>query len=157
MPSLDRKLLGMSKQVVSKREIAREYLDAAIEFYLTGTNLFCAIHLAGAAEELLGKHLPEDQRIFTSAWKAEKQLLSETRRTVSDDEARKSVNECKNQIKHMENSDNSSVTIDPMFEAEFHIGEALVNFYNLRLPESPAIRNFEDHRNRKYRSLLSPL
>ena len=86
MPSLDRKLLGMSKQVVSKREIAREYLDAAIEFYLTGTNLFCAIHLAGAAEELLGKHLPEDQRIFTSAWKAEKQLLSETRPTVSDDE-----------------------------------------------------------------------
>ena len=31
--------------VVPKREIAREFLDAAIEFYLAGTNLICAVHL----------------------------------------------------------------------------------------------------------------
>ena len=48
--------------VVPKREIAREYLDAAIEFYLVGTNFICAIHLAGAAEELLGKQLPRNAR-----------------------------------------------------------------------------------------------
>ena len=63
----------MTEQVVPKLEIACEYLDAAIEFYLACTNSFCVIHLAAAAEELLGKHLREDQRIFTFAWKAEKQ------------------------------------------------------------------------------------
>jgi hypothetical protein len=57
---------------VSKLTIAGEYLDAAIEFFLARTNYFCAIHLSAAAEELLGPHLPEDQRIFTFAWKAEK-------------------------------------------------------------------------------------
>jgi hypothetical protein len=144
-----------NERVVSKREIACEYLDAAIEFYLTGTNLFCAIHLAGAAEELLGKHLSEDRRIFTFAWRAEKALRSETRPT-SDEEARKSVTEWKNRIKHMDNSNDATVRVDPMAAAEFHIRLALTNFYNLNLPETPAIRKFEDHQSRRLRGLLGP-
>jgi hypothetical protein len=145
-----------NKVVVSKREIAREFLDAAIEFYLEGTNLICAIHLAGAAEELLGKHLPEDQRTFTFAWKAQKQLMSESGAIVSDMEARKSVTEWKNQIKHMDGGDDATVTFEfgPMAAAEFHIRNALTNFYNLNLPESPAIRKFEDHQSRKYGTML---
>jgi hypothetical protein len=143
----------MSEQVVSKREIACEYLDAAIEFYLACTNLFCAIHLAAAAEELLGKQVPEDQRIFTFAWKAEKALKSETGPSVSDTEARKSVNELKNRIKHMDNRGDATVTIDPMLEAEFYIEHALINFYKLNLPKSSAIWKFEDHQNRKYSSI----
>jgi hypothetical protein len=144
----------VSGQVVPKYEIAREYLDAAIEFYLTGTNLFCAVHLAGAAEELLGKHLPEDKRIFPFACKAEKQLLSETRPDVSDGEARKSVTEWKNQVKHMNNSDDATVTIDPLLVAEFYIQHALTNFYNMGLPDTLAIRKFDDYQSRKYSPLL---
>ena len=60
------------------RSLAK-YVDAAIEFYLAGRNLFCAIHLAAAAEELLGKHLPEKDRISTFAWKAER--FSKRKRT----------------------------------------------------------------------------
>ena len=68
----------MTEVDVLKLEIASEYLEAAIGFFLAGTNYFCAIHLSAAAEELFGAHLPEGQRIFTSAWKAEKALMSET-------------------------------------------------------------------------------
>jgi hypothetical protein len=145
-----------NEQVVSKREIACEYLDTAIEFYLARTNLFCAIHLAGAAEELLGRHLPEDRRISTLAQKAEKALKSKPGTTISDADAIRSVNEWKNQIKHMDNSDDATVTVDPMAAAEFHIRLALTNFNNLSLPETPAIRKFEDHQSRRLRALLEP-
>jgi hypothetical protein len=67
----------MTGREISKLEIAREYLDAAIEFFLAQTNFFGAILLAAAAEELFGAHLPEGQRISTLAWKAEKALKSE--------------------------------------------------------------------------------
>lgn len=84
----------MTERDVSKLEIALEYLDAAIEFFLAGTNFFCAIHLAAAAEELFGAHLPESQRIFMLAWKAEKALKSEADSIPIDAaaRARKSVN-----------------------------------------------------------------
>ena len=59
----------MTEAVYSKIDIAREYLDAAIEFFLAGDNFFCVIHLAAAAEELFGAHLPESQRISTLAGK----------------------------------------------------------------------------------------
>ena len=98
--------------VVPKREIAREFLDAAIEFYLAGTNFICAVHLASAAEELLCGYLeeespndPEKQRISTFAWKAEKALKTKPGVAISDAEARKSVSRWKNQIKHMKNRD----------------------------------------------------
>ena len=93
--------------------------------------MFCAIHLAAAAEELLGKHLPEKDRIFTSAWRAEKALKSEKHPAVSDKDARKSVNELKNRIKHMGNGDDETVLIDPKLEALFYIEHAWINFNKL--------------------------
>jgi hypothetical protein len=92
----------VTERKVSKLEIAHEYLDAAIEFFLARTNFFCAIHLAAAAEEVFGAHLPGSQRISTSAWKAERALKSETGRVPTDKEARKSVNKWKNEVKHIE-------------------------------------------------------
>ncbi len=142
----------MTGREVAKLEVALEYLDAAIEFFLAGRNFFCAIHLSAAAEELLGAHLPESQRIFTYAWKAEKALLSETADAeVTTAEARKSVNEWKNEVKHMNDSTSRTVTIDPAFAAEHHIEQALVNFYKLSLRKSPAIWKFEEYQNRKIR------
>jgi hypothetical protein len=133
-----------SVQPVSKREIACEYLDAAVEFYLAETNLFCAIHLAAAAEELLGKLLPEEDRIFTLAWKAERYFKAEKNPTVTDKAARKSVNESKNRIKHMDNSEDETVLIDPKLEARFYIEHAWINFSKLGLRESHSIRRFHE-------------
>jgi hypothetical protein len=139
----------MVEAVYSKLDIAREYLDAAIEFYLTQSNFFCAIHLAAAAEELLGAHLSEPQRISTLAYKAEKALKSESGQTVSDKVARVSINEWKNEVKHMADGTNKTMSIDPAFAAEFHIEQALINFYNFGLQKSPAVWKFEDHKTRR--------
>jgi len=155
---------AMTELKVSKLEIAREYLDAAIEFFLERTKFFCAINLAAAAEELLGAHLPKSQRIFTLAWKAERALKSETGTVptdkAADKAARESVNKRKNEIKHMDDGTCRTVTIDPEFMAEHHIEQALVNFdklrlrksYKLKLPKSAAIRKFEAHQSRKVRA-----
>ena len=137
----------MTELEVSKLEIAGEYLDAAIEFFMTRTNYFSAIHLAAAAEELFGAHLPESQRIFTLAWKAEKALKSETESVPSDAAARKSVNEWKNDVKHMNDDTCRTITIDPAFAAEHHIEQALLNFYKLNLRKSAAVWKFEDYQN----------
>jgi hypothetical protein len=134
--------------VYSKLDIAREYLDTAIEFFLAGERFFCVIHLAAAAEELFSVHLPECQRISTLAWKAEKALKSQTGPILSDKAARKSVNQWKNEVKHMNDGTTRTLKIDPVFAAEHHIEHALINFYKLRLRKSAAIWKFEDHQNR---------
>jgi hypothetical protein len=138
----------MAEAVYSKLDIAREYLDAAIEFLLAQNNFFCSIHLAAAAEELFGAHLPECQRISTLAWKAEKGLKSESGQTASDAAARKSVNEWKNEVKHMADGTSLVLKIDPAFAARYHIEQALNNFYKLGLEKSAAIWKFEDHQKR---------
>jgi hypothetical protein len=139
----------LTDREISKLEIAREYLDSAIEFFLGCTNFFCAIHLAAAAEELLGAHLPVSERIFASAWRAEKALKSETEPTPPDRAARASVNEWKNEVKHMNDPAYRTVLIDPAFAAEHHIEHALSNFYKLNLQKSAAVWKFEDHQNSK--------
>jgi hypothetical protein len=138
----------MTEVEVPLLEIAREYLDAAIEFFLKRTKFFCAIHLAGAAGELFDGHLRESEQFFTAAWKAEKALMSETGTVPSDAEARQSVNKWKNEVKHM-NDGARRRTINPEFAAECLIEKALVSFYKLKLQKSPAIWKFEDHQNRK--------
>jgi len=139
----------MTEIEVPMLEIAREYLDAAIEFFLERAKFFCAIHLAGAAGELFDAHLPETEQSFPVAWKAEKALMSETGPIPSNAEARQSVNKWKNEIKHMDEGTCRTVTIDPEFAAECLIEKALVSFYKLKLQKSPAIWKFEDHQNRK--------
>ena len=139
----------MTELEVSKLEIAGEYLDAAIEFFLARKNYFSVIHLAAAAEELFGAHLPESERISTFAWKAEKALRSETGSTPSDAEARRGVNEWKNAVKHKNDGASPTIKIDPAFAAEHHIGHALINLYKLNLRKSAAVWNFEDYQNSK--------
>jgi hypothetical protein len=137
----------VTEREVSKLEIAKEYLDAAIEFFMARKGYFSAIHLAAAAEELFGAHLHESQRIFTSAWRAEKALMAETGAVPSDAAARKSVNEWKNNVKHMNDGTSPTIRIDPAFAAEHHIEQALVNFYKLNLRKSAAVWRFEDYQN----------
>ena len=64
----------MAKSVFKKLSIACEYLDMAMQLYIEERNYFCAIHLAGAAEELFGKHLPEHERTHTIVRNAQQAL-----------------------------------------------------------------------------------
>jgi hypothetical protein len=73
----------------------------------------------------------------------------ETGLTLSERKARRSVNEWKNEVKHMNDGSADAMTIDAAFAAEHHIEQALINFYKLRLRKSAAIWNFEDHQNHR--------
>ena len=137
----------MTERTVSKLDIGCEYLDVAIEFFLDHRNYFCAIHLSAAAEVLLGAHLPKCKRIWPLAWKAEKAFRSESGPTISDAEARKLVNKWMTEIKHMDDGTSRTLTIDPLAIAEFHIEEALNNYYKLKLPKSSSVWRFEDYQN----------
>lgn len=144
----ERECRKVTEVEVSKLTIAGEYLDAAIEFFLARTNYFCAIHLSAAAEELLGAHLPEGERIFTFARRAERALKSETKSPMTAAAAVKSVNDWKNDVKHMNDGASPTIRIDAAFAAEHHIEHALINFTKLNLRKSSAVWRFEDHQNR---------
>lgn len=47
--------------MIYKKDIATEYLNAAMQMYLRKENYFCAIHLAAAAFELFDLHLPKNR------------------------------------------------------------------------------------------------
>jgi hypothetical protein len=151
----------MAEATYLKINIARECLDAAIEFFLARNNFFCSIHLASTAEELFGAYLPKDQRIFTLAWKAERALKAEKKPIAPDSnshkvamkESQKSVNEWKNEVKHMNAGNNYKLEVDPAFAAEFCIGQALINFYKLKLQKSAAIWRFEEYQNQNVGAL----
>jgi hypothetical protein len=147
----------MAKAVFTKLSIACTYLDMAMQLYIEERDYFCAIHLAAAAEELFGKHLPEQERIYTITRKAQRALHEiETGREPTKQELEAVVAYAKNAIKH-ENYDGGerSVTLDPVFEARRYIEDALINFNKLResekyrrdLPKSPTMWKFEDYQN----------
>jgi hypothetical protein len=79
----------MAEAIVTKLAIACEYLDLAMQLYIEERNYFCAIHLAAAAEELFGGHLPEQERMHTITWKAQRALHNlETGREPTNKEIR---------------------------------------------------------------------
>lgn len=136
-----------NSSVYNKLNIALEYIDLAIDCYVGGNNYFCAIHLAGAAEELLGQWLAEKERHFSHAVKAEKQLRTiDTGVTPSDKDVKYYLNFSKNSIKHMDDG-NPHIYLDPIIEARWWIEAALSNFYKTGLPKSAKIWSFEDFRN----------
>lgn len=144
----------MAEAEYDKLNIAREYLDMAMQLYIEERSYFCAIHLAGAAEELFGTHLPEEERIFTMTWKAQRELhgiLYGQEQTKKD--SVRVVNQPKNAIKH-DDFDERTVTVDPIRAARSSIEDALINFdklaqvsqYKSRLPKSPIMWRFDDYR-----------
>jgi hypothetical protein len=116
--------------------------------------------LAGAAEELLGKHLLKEcpdhrdkERILTSTWKAARALVAGTGQILSEKEARDRIVAVKNQIKHMGNGNDATVAFEfgPLAEAAFLIRQAITNLYKLGLPDTPSTQKFNDHQCRKYK------
>jgi hypothetical protein len=149
----------MAEGVFTKLAIACEYLDLAMQLYVDQGNYFCAIHLAATAEELFGSHLPEKDRMHTISWKAQRALhVLETCREPTKKELSDVVTYAKNAIKH---GGERSVTLDPIFEARWHIEHALINFNKLtkieawaqQLRKSPIMWKFEQHRAEEMRQL----
>lgn len=131
-------------------KIAIELLDQAIRLYYDGGVDFAALHLAGAAEELLGRQLERigQTTAFTSLRDAAVQISANlddegpaTQKQVAD-----AMNYAKNHTKHGLDGASPSATFDARAEAEDMIDRALTNFYALanRVPlsETERIRRF---------------
>lgn len=146
----------MTKSVFQKLDIAKEYLNCAIRMHLDQQSYFCAIHLAGAAWELLDYYLPEKERTWNIVWKGQKALhWSETGHEPSKREIKDVIIGSKNALKHIKKSD-ETVIIDLIFEAEWYINHALNSFEKLRLPKSVQIWRYQDYQSSKIRSLDYP-
>jgi hypothetical protein len=146
----------MTTAVYQKLDIAGEYLDAAMQMYLEQRDYFCAIHLAGAAAELLDRHLPKEDRTFGIAQRAQKELhCVETGDEASDKEINEVLNGPKNAIKHTGNNERT-VTLDPVCEAEWWIESALTSWEKLKLRRTPTGWRYQDYRNAELRSEAAP-
>jgi len=154
----------MTEIVHTKLEIAFEYLETAMQLYIEGKWYFSAIHLAAAAEELFGRHLPESERMSSIALRAQIGLqVSESEEQIeyaaAHDKkgaqyrkAKQIVLDQKNAIKHMnDDGGDPTVTLNPRSVARDWIEYALVNFetvrgipeYKGRLRKSPTMQKFE--------------
>jgi hypothetical protein len=116
-------------------------------------------NVAAAAEELFRSHLPKQDRMHTISWKAQRALhVLETCREPTQKESSDVVTYAKSPIKH---GGKRSVTLDPIFEARWHIEHALINFNKLtkieawgqQLRKAPIMWKFENHRAEEMRHL----
>ena len=140
----------MSESTYKKLDIASEYLELALSLFVQGRDYFSIIHLAAAAEELLGMHLPEQQRAFSINWKAQRSLEALESNTAPDGQraekaAKRVVNLSKNSVKHMSETD-AAINLYPPFEAAWWLEQALKNHSKLGLRKSATIRSFEELR-----------
>ena len=139
----------------SKLEIACELLNDALELYYSKESFFSAIQLAGAAEELLGRHLELIGQ--KSAFKSEVTDFVDLLNAVAPPsgtwhkkEMVNFVNNAKNHTKHMDPGSETTVDFDSHLEAREILERAVSDYYQLiafsTLTETPLIRRFnQDH------------
>ena len=131
--------------------VAVELLDRALRLYYEGGSDFSALHLAGAAEELLGKHVEDKvgQSSFASL-KAAAVCFSKYLNAGGEESTPKAIavvmNRAKNSTKHMDDMSDGSVSFDPRAEAHALLDRAVTNFYqamsHFQLQETDLIRRF---------------
>lgn len=117
---------------MEKRDIALRQLRAAAKHY-NSREFVCAITLAGAAEEILGKIARKSKG--NNQLDFELQYLKEVYKymsvkTPSDKEIRKDINFIKNELKHNESEDNKWIGGNFENEAAVLFIKAVKNYFN---------------------------
>ena len=121
---------------IGKQTIAAEYLTRAIELYFRGDSYFSALHLAGAAQELLGKFVERTgtDSAHTSLVKGAVRIskfVNEDGEPSTEKQIRAAVNYAKNRVKHMDNEGDDAVDFDPRIQARDMLNLAVSEFYYL--------------------------
>ena len=139
----------------TKRRIAEIQLEQAVKLLLTGDPV-CALTLAGAAEEILGKMVAakglsttlEDWVAYErSMWDYAVPRAAAQGKAITipnDKELHRRMNHARNEFKHNERGKNSSVAAYYNWEAEDMILRAIKNFYKLfdKPPRSKLVRDW---------------
>ena len=132
---------------MQKIHVAAELLDQALRLYFEGAAFFAVIHLAAAAEEVLGGYIAKNGGVDSlRAWAG---LMA----VVSDDhskDARKAdwayLVQTKNAIKHNNFVEECFLDVNPQSEAKEWLSRAVSNYVRLQrnydLPETELIKRF---------------
>jgi hypothetical protein len=139
-----------------KIEIASQLLDTALRhFFSDPPEYFATICLAGAAEELLGRHVEAKggesslSSIKNGAVRLSRFLDEEgapaTAKAIHD-----LMNNAKNSTKHLNGSADSTVDFDPKVEAKDLLDRGVTNYYQLmghyELKETELLTRFNNER-----------
>ena len=136
---------------VEKLTVADELLEQALRLYYEGTSYFAALHLAGAAEELLGAHLTAVGAKSTfESWRTDGVELANSLRVdgtpITKRDMGNLLNHAKNRTKHMDSIEDGVAGFDPADEARELLDRAVSDFYHLMqyfpLVETPLIARF---------------
>jgi hypothetical protein len=137
-------------QRVTKRRIALIQLWRSIDLLENHNDPVCALTLAGAAEEILGKMAAkkghstalEDDTIW---WGQMADYLKRPR--PSREKVHKSLNRVRNELKHNDGGRNVRIQAEFVFEAEEMILRALRNYERAFgcMPSNRLIRGWWDH------------
>ena len=141
-----------------KLDIAAEMLERSIELYLRGDSYHSALHLAGAAEEILNVYarsmqLP-DGRSITPSFDQMKEMLVQALSPKTEDEKLKAekwaysrLTDPKNSVKHMRGSRDEHFVYDSEMEAQDVIDRAITTYiqvnHTLGRPLASLIAAFE--------------
>lgn len=127
-----------------KLAIADEMLESAIESYLDGQKYFCALHLAGAAQEIYGKWLriKGGQDFSTMMLNHASKIFDEPidRKAIKNEDKRP-----KNSIKHMDNEADRYAYLNLKLDVFSVISEAVTEYMMLKRIETPNIVRFKEY------------
>lgn len=145
----------MNPTIHNKQDIAMQYLDLALSEYIKGKNPYCVLHLAGAAEEMLGKlvQLKNKRNALAAAIDRMQSWWRISGAAIASGEDRKRILHAKNGIKHIDGVNDLELRLDVSYEIKETIRRALQNFNQLNISQSPAILAYYQHE--KNRRLLT--
>lgn len=123
---------------------ATEQLEVAVELFLAKRSFVCALTLAGAAEELLGKALNHNGR---DNWRQEQfKLVNSIECAFGIKYEWKTfcaeTNRVRNAAKHFQNPQENIIASDIEDDSLQMIVRAIVNYRYLGLPDKEFIQNF---------------
>ena len=134
---------------VDKLDIACELLDRSLRLYYAGDSYFACLHLAGAAEEILGVYVEKHGRDssfanFRSAAVRLSGFLADDGAPSTPKDIGDLMNHAKNNTKH----GHGVVNFDAKKEAKELLDRAATNYYFLMnhypVPETELIRRFNE-------------
>ena len=131
----------------NKQEIAIQHLNLALSEYTKSNNLYSVIHLAGAAEEMLGTivKIHKKQKALERAvdW------MQSWRKIIGKENKRKDdakhILKVKNGVKHLDGKKDMELTADIGYECKEIIRRALENFNQLQIQITPEILAYYQH------------
>ena len=153
----------MNAPYIGKHDIACEFLSRAIELYLRGDSYFSAIHLAGAAEEVLSvilRELPTQSGVRSQSTFDQMKKLGVTLSAPATAEEAKQTEKWihdrmtypKNSVKHMRGLKDAGIGFNAKEEARDTIDRTISTYIQLAnrvaLPIVSGIAEFDAEQRR---------